>query len=200
MSDYETAAAHRLRQVANRGRYDRETVHAILDAGLVAHVAFVAEAGPVALPMFYVRDGESVLVHGSRKSRFMRVLGMGAPLCLTVTLLDGLVLARSAFHHSMNYRSVMVHGAGVPLPADEKLAALALFTERARAGRSREARPPNALELKATEILRIPLLEVAAKVRDGGPNDEAADMSWPVWAGVIPIEQTMGEPVEWPSS
>ena len=195
MTDYPTAARHRVRQVAARGVYDRETVHAILDAGFVAHVAFVAESGPVSLPMFYVRDGESVLVHGSRKSRFMRVLGAGAPLCLTVTLLDGLVLARSAFHHSMNYRSVMVHGRGVALPADEKPAALDLFTERVQPGRARQARAANTQELKATEILRIALVDVAAKTRSGGPNDDAEDMDWPVWAGVIPIEQRMGEAV-----
>jgi nitroimidazol reductase NimA-like FMN-containing flavoprotein (pyridoxamine 5'-phosphate oxidase superfamily) len=199
MTDYPTAAAHRVRQVAQRAHYDRETVHAILDAGLIAHVAFVAEAGPVSLPMFYVRDGEGVLVHGSRKSRFMRELAGGAPLCLTVTLLDGLVLARSAFHHSMNYRSVMVHGRGAPLPASEKSAALALFTERVRQGRAAETRAPNAQELKATEVLRIPLADVAAKVRSGGPNDDAEDMGLPVWAGVIPIEQRMGEPVEYPA-
>ena len=199
MTDYPTAARHRVRQVAARGVYDRETVHAILDAGFVAHVTFVAESGPVSLPMFYVRDDESVLVHGSRKSRFMRVLGAGAPLCLTVTLLDGLVLARSAFHHSMNYRSVMVHGRGVALPADEKPAALDLFTERIQPGRARQARAANAQELKATEILRIALVDVAAKTRSGGPNDDAEDMDWPVWAGVIPIEQRMGEAVAYPS-
>jgi nitroimidazol reductase NimA-like FMN-containing flavoprotein (pyridoxamine 5'-phosphate oxidase superfamily) len=130
-----------------RAHYDRETVHGILDAGYVAHVAFMGEAGPVAMPMFYVRDGESVLLHGSRTSRFMRVLGAGAPLCLTVTLIDGLVLARSAFHHSMNYRSVMAHGRATIVPAEEKLAALALFVERVEAGRSRTARAPNAQEL-----------------------------------------------------
>lgn len=198
MTDYPTAARHRVRQVAQRAHYDRETAHAILDAGYVAHVAFVAEEGPVALPMFYVRDGESVLVHGSRKSRFMRLLSGGAPLCLTVTLLDGLVLARSAFHHSMNYRCVMVHGRGVALPADEKPAALDLFTERVKQGRAMEARSANAQELKATEVLRIALVDVAAKVRAGGPNDDAEDMDWPVWAGVIPIEQRMGEPVAYP--
>lgn len=196
MTDYSTAAAHRVRQVAARAHYDRQTAHAILDAGYVAHVAFVAEAGPVSLPMFYVRDGESVLVHGSRKSRLMKVLAAGADLCLTVTLLDGLVLARSAFHHSMNYRSVMVHGRGVPLPAAEKPAALALFTERVKAGRAAEVRAPNAQELKATEVLRVPLVDVAAKVRTGGPNDDAEDMALPVWAGVVPVEQRLGVPVE----
>lgn len=199
MTDYQTVARHRVRQLAQRAHYDRETVHAILDSGYVAHVAFVAEAEPVALPMFYVRDGESVLVHGSRKSRFMRALAGGAPLCLTVTLLDGLVLARAAFHHSMNYRSVMVHGCGVALSADEKPAALDLFIERVKQGRARQSRPANAQELKATEVLRIELVDVAAKIRAGGPNDDAEDMDWPLWAGVIPIEQRMGEAVAYPS-
>ena len=148
------------------------------------------------MPMFYVRDGESVLLHGSRTSRFMRVLSAGAPLCITVTLIDGLVLARSAFHHSMNYRSVMVHGQGRVLPAAEKPDALALFIERVERGRSKLARPANAQELKATEVLRVPLIEVVAKVRSGGPLDDADDMGLPVWAGVIPVEQRLGAPIE----
>lgn len=196
---YETSAVHRVRQVPQRAQYDRETVHGILDAGFVAHVAFVAEAGPVVIPMVYVRDGESVLLHGSRKSRFMRVLAAGAPLCLTVTHVDGLVLARSAFHHSMNFRSVVAHGAAAPVAVGKKAAALALFVERLTAGRSREARAPNAQELKATEVLRLPLVEVAAKVRTGGPIDDAEDMDLPIWAGVIPVELRLGEPVEWPA-
>lgn len=198
MADYPTAAVYRVRQVAQRAHYDRETVHAILDAGYVAHVALIAAARPVALPMFYVRDGESVLVHGSRKSRFMRTLATGAPLCLTVTLLDGLVLARSAFHHSMNYRSVMVHGRGVTLQPNEKPAALDLFTERVSSGRALDVRAANAQELKATEILRIALVDVVAKIRTGGPIDDAEDMDRPVWAGVIPIEQQRGEAVAYP--
>lgn len=199
MNEYLTSPPHRVRQVARRAHYDRETVHAILDDGLVAHVGFMGAGGPVSLPMFYVRDGESVLVHGSRTSRFMRTLAAGAPLCLTVTLVDGLVLARSAFHHSMNYRSVMVHGVATPLPAEEKPGALDLFTERVEAGRSRVARPANPIELKATEVLRLPLVEVAAKVRTGGPNDDPEDMDLPVWAGVVPVQLAMGLPVEWPA-
>src|SRR3990167_3740600 len=130
MSDYQTSEPFRVRQAPKRAAYDRETVHAILDAGYVAHVAFATEAGPVALPMFYVRDGESVLVHGSRKSRFMRLLSAGQPVCLTVTHMDGLVLARSAFHHSMNYRSVMAHGVPAMVTEAEKPRALDLFTRR----------------------------------------------------------------------
>ncbi|MDR3499455.1 MAG: pyridoxamine 5'-phosphate oxidase family protein [Parvibaculum sp.] len=196
MTDYQTSAVHRPRQRAMRAHYDRETVHGILDAAYVAHVAFMGEAGPVAMPMFYVRDGESVLLHGSRTSRFMRVLSAGAPLCVTVTLIDGLVLARSAFHHSMNYRSVMLHGQGRVLPAAEKPDALALFIERVERGRSKLARSANAQELKATEVLRVPLVEVVAKVRSGGPLDDAEDMGLPVWAGVIPVELRLGAPIE----
>ncbi|MGV8998506.1 MAG: pyridoxamine 5'-phosphate oxidase family protein [Parvibaculaceae bacterium] len=194
MSDYQTEAAHRVRQTAARARYDHETVHAILDAGLVAHVAFMSDMGPVSLPMFYVRDGERVLVHASRKSRFMRVLAEGAPLCLTVTLVDGLVMARSAFHHSMNYRSVMVHGQARVLPSEQKSAALDLFVERVEKGRSAHVRAPNIQEMKATDVLAIPLEQVVAKVRDGGPNDDPEDMDLPVWAGVIPLVQQAGEP------
>ena len=195
MSDYQTSEPYRVRQVPKRAAYDRETVHAILDAGYVAHVAFVANAGPVALPLFYVRDGESVLFHGSRKSRFMRLLSEGAPLCFTVTHMDGLVLARSAFHHSMNYRSVMVHGAAEAVAEADKARALDLFTARVRSGRPAEARPANAQELKATAVLRLPLVDVAAKVRTGGPLDDPEDMDLPVWAGVVPMAVTFGEPV-----
>lgn len=193
VSDYQTMAGHRVRQTAGRARYDEATAHAILDEGLVAHVAFMSEMGPVSLPMFYVRDGSRVLVHASRKSRFMRTLAEGAPLCLTVTLVDGLVMARSAFHHSMNYRSVMVHGQGRILPLEQKPAALDLFVERVEKGRSAHVRAPNIQEMKATDVLAIPLEQVVAKVRTGGPNDDPEDMDLPVWAGVVPLVQHKGE-------
>ena len=195
MSNYETSAAHRVRQVPKRATYDRPTVHDILDAGYVAHVAFMGGAGPVALPMVYVRDGESVLLHGSRKSRLMRMIGGGVPICLTVTLIDGLVLARSAFHHSMNYRSVMAHGVAETVAEAEKPRALDLFTTRVRQGHPPETRPANAQELKATQVLRLPLVEVAAKVRSGGPLDDPEDMDLPVWAGIVPMQTVFGEPV-----
>lgn len=195
MSDYRTSKPYRVRQLAKRAAYDRETVHAILDEGYLAHIGFSTEAGPVALPVFYVRDGESVLFHGSRKARFMRVLAEGAPMCFTVTHVDGLVLARSAFHHSMNYRSVMAHGRAEVLSGAEKDRAMALFTARVRVGRPGGERLANAQEAKATEVLRLPLTEVAAKVRTGGPLDDAEDMALPVWAGVIPMQMTFGEPV-----
>lgn len=195
MNGYKTSDPFRVRQNVKRASYDHETVHAILDAGYVAHVAFATEAGPVALPMFYVRDGESVLVHGSRKSRFMQLLSAGQPVCLTVTHMDGLVLARSAFHHSMNYRSVMAHGVPEVVAEADKARALDLFTRRVREGRALETRPANAQETKATAILRLPLVEVAAKVRTGGPLDDPEDMALPVWAGVVPMQMTFGEPV-----
>lgn len=196
MSEYPTKKPYRVRQAAKRGSYDRETVHAILDAGYVAHIAFVTEFGPVALPMFYVRDGESVLFHGSRKARFLKELGPGKDICLTVTHLDGLVLARSAFHHSMNYRSVMAHGQTelVTDPA-EKDRAMALFTARVRDGRPGGERAPNAKELKATEVLRLPLVQVSAKARTGGPIDDEEDIRLPVWAGVVPMQVMFGEAV-----
>jgi nitroimidazol reductase NimA-like FMN-containing flavoprotein (pyridoxamine 5'-phosphate oxidase superfamily) len=195
MSDYQTSKAYRVRQAPKRASYDRALVHSILDEGYVGHLAFMADGMPVALPMFYVRDGESVLLHGSRKSRLMQRLAGGAPLCLTVTHLDGLVLARSAFHHSMNYRSVMVHGCAKPLAGEEKARAMALITARVREGRPSGERPVNAQEAKATEMLCLPLIEVAAKVRTGGPLDDEEDMVLPVWAGVIPMQVVFGEPV-----
>jgi len=196
MSDYPTTRPYRVRQAARRGSYDRETVHAILDAGYVAHIAFVTPSGPVALPMFYVRDGESVLFHGSRQARFLKELSQGADMCFTVTHLDGLVLARSAFHHSMNYRSVMAHGQPESVSGEAKDRAMALFTARLRADRASGERPANAKELRATEVLRLPLVQVAAKVRTGGPIDDQEDMALPVWAGVVPMSVAFGEAVK----
>src|SRR5690554_185192 len=195
MCDYQTSKTYRVRQAPKRASYDRALVHSILDEGYVAHIAFVVDGLPVALPMFYVRDGDSVLLHGSRKSRLMKHLGDGAPLCLTVTHLDGLVLARSAFHHSMNYRSVMVHGRAERVTGEEKALAMALITARVREGRSSGERPVNVQEGKATEMLRLPIIEVAAKVRTGGPVDDEEDMALPVWAGVIPMRLVFGESV-----
>jgi len=195
MSEYCPAQPYRVRQVRKRAVYDRDAVHAILDEGYVAHVAFTTDTGPVAVPMFYVRDGESVLLHGSRKSRLMQRLVGGLPICLTVTHLDGLVLARSAFHHSMNYRSVMAHGRVDVVSGAAKTRAMALITERVRAARPDGVRPANAQETRATEIVRLPLVEVAAKARSGGPVDDPEDLARPVWAGVVPMRMMFGEPV-----
>jgi len=183
-------------RVHQRADYSRDTVHGILDEGYVAHVAFVHDDAPVVIPIFYVRDGEGLLIHGSRKTRMFTTLAQGVPLCATVTHLDGLVLARSWFHHSMNYRSVVVHGVAEQVTGeDARMEALRLVMERIAPGRSETSRPPHAQEMKATMVLRIPLEEAVAKVRTGGPNDDEDDLDLPYWAGCVPIEMVHRPPL-----
>lgn len=184
-----------VRRRANRGRYDAETVHAVLDEGLVCHLAVADDEGPIVLPTGYVRIGDEVVVHGSAANRLLRLAADGRPLCLTVTLLDGLVLARSAFNHSMNYRSVVAFGRARVVEGEEKERALAAFVEHVVPGRSAVARPPTPRELDATLVLALPLREASAKVRTGPPHDDEADMALDVWAGVIPLTLVQGEPV-----
>ena len=176
-----------VRRNPKRGAYDREVVNAILDAGIVAHVGFVHDGQPFVIPMSYVRDGDRLLLHGAGGSRLMRSLASGAPACVTVTLLDGIVLARSVFHHSMNYRSVVALGSAKKLDGAEKAAALAALVEGLVPGRSGEARGPDRAELAATMILAFPLDEVSAKARSGPPADDPADLDLPIWAGTIPL-------------
>ena len=178
----------RVRRLPQRGVYDRAVVHAILDEALVCHVGFVVDGQPYVIPTIHARVGEVLYVHGSAASRMLRTLREGVPVSVTVTLLDGLVLARSAFHHSMNYRSVIALGAAseVADPA-EKRAALDAIVEHVAPGRSAEVRPPSDLEMKATLVLKLPLEEVSAKVRTGPPVDDDDDYALPVWAGVIPL-------------
>jgi len=186
----------RVRREPERGAYDRETIDAILDEGVVCHLGFVQEEQPYVIPTLYGRIGDEVYVHGSSASRMLRTLKDGVDACLTVTLIDGLVLARSIFNHSINYRSVVVLGRAVAVEdADEKAHALEIFSARLLPGRWAEARAPTATELKATSILRMPLDEASAKVRSGPPQDDEADYGWPVWAGVIPLTVVAGEPV-----
>jgi nitroimidazol reductase NimA-like FMN-containing flavoprotein (pyridoxamine 5'-phosphate oxidase superfamily) len=184
-----------------RGVYNRAAIDAILDEALVAHLAFTGEDGqPYAIPTLHARVGDEVWVHGSSASRTLRMLGRGARACLTVTLLDGLVFARSIFNHSVNYRSVLVLGeARAVTGADDKRAALAAFAERVAPGRWADARPPTASELKATSILALPLDEASAKVRTGPPVDGEADHALDVWAGVVPVRLVRGEPVPDPA-
>jgi nitroimidazol reductase NimA-like FMN-containing flavoprotein (pyridoxamine 5'-phosphate oxidase superfamily) len=157
-------------------------------------LAVTTDSGPRVLPIMHTRLGEVVYVHGSVANRTLREAS-GQPVCLAVTLLDALVLARSAFHHSMNYRSVVVYGtAGVVVDPDEKRSALDAIVERSAPGRAAEARPPTEAEMRSTLVLSIPLVEVSAKVRTGGPIDDEADMSWPVWAGIIPLQLVAGDP------
>lgn len=171
-----------------RGSHDREVLDGILDEGLVAHVGIVEEDGrPVVIPTGYVRDGDRLLLHGSKAGRLMRALAAGRDACVTVTLVDGLVLARSGFNHSMNYRSAVVFGRARPVPDAGKEAALRTYMERLVPGRWDKLRPVTAKELAATEVVEFPLEEASAKVRSGGVKDEPLDLGWPVWAGVVPL-------------
>ncbi|MEV7129438.1 pyridoxamine 5'-phosphate oxidase family protein [Streptomyces sp. NPDC093260] len=182
-----------------RASYDKELVHAILDEGYVCHVGFVRDGAPVVLPTLYGRVGERLYVHGSTGSRPLRMAGQadpGLPVCLTVTHVDGLVLARSAFHHSINYRSVVVHGiAHQVTDPQEKRTALDALVDHVVPGRAADSRPANAKELAATAVLRIDLAEVSAKLRTGGVNDEPEDLSLPHWAGVVPVDRRYGAPL-----
>jgi uncharacterized protein len=173
---------------ANRAVYDREAIYKILDEGFVCHVGFAAEGQPFVIPTMFARLGDAIYFHGSAASRMLRGAAGGLPVCITVTLADGLVLARSVFNHSMNYRSVVALGtASLISEPEEKLAALRAFTEKLLPGRWEDARQPNEQELKATSILKLPLTEVSAKVRTGGVEDDAPDYELSVWAGIIPL-------------
>lgn len=186
----------RVRRLPARASYDRDVVHAILDAGRVAHVGFVRGDQPIVIPMAYVRDGESLLLHGSTRAGVMTALAAGVPACATVTLLDGLVLARSSFHHSVNYRSVAVLGRGREVRDEAaKCRALDVFMENFVPGRLAEIRGPNPQELKATLVIELPIEEVVAKQRTGGPIDDDEDMALPVWAGVVPLTVQAASPV-----
>jgi nitroimidazol reductase NimA-like FMN-containing flavoprotein (pyridoxamine 5'-phosphate oxidase superfamily) len=186
----------RLRRLPARGMFDRAAIYRILDEGFVCHIAFAVDGQPYAIPTGYARLGEKVYLHGSAASRMVRELSAGLDMCLTVTLIDGLVLARSAFHHSMNYRSVVVLGtAHLVDDRDEKLAALHAFTNHVVPARWPELRPITDQELKGTSVLALPIREASAKVRTGPPLDDEEDLAWPVWAGVVPLISTPGEPV-----
>lgn len=185
----------RVRRMPARADYERETIDAILDEGLVAHLGFAVDEQPYVVPTLHARVGEQVYFHGSSASRTVRALAAGAQMCLTVTLIDGLVLARSAVHHSVNYRSVVVLGQAraIEQPA-EKMAAIEAFTERLIPGRWEEVRSPTAKELKAIQVLALPLSEASAKLRVGPPVDDEEDYALDTWAGVIPLSRTAGEP------
>lgn len=178
----------RVRRVPKRGVYERSAIDAILDEALICHVGFVHGAQPFVIPTIHWRIGDELFIHGSAVSRMIEQGGSEAPLCITVTLLDGVVLARSAFHHSMNYRSVVILGqARVVSDADEKLNSLTVLVNRFSPGRAERVRAPNPQELKATTVLALPIAEASAKVRTGGPIDDEEDLQRPVWAGVIPL-------------
>jgi nitroimidazol reductase NimA-like FMN-containing flavoprotein (pyridoxamine 5'-phosphate oxidase superfamily) len=189
----------KVRRLAERGRYDRATIHAVLDEAYLAHVGFVVDGEPRVLPMTYGRIDDVLYLHGAAGNAMLRA-SSGAEVCVTVTLLDGLVLARSAFHHSMNHRSVVLLGTATKVDDDaEKRRALDAVVEHVLPGRSQVARPSNDVELRKTMVLRLPIAEGSAKVRTGGPVDEPEDMDLPVWAGVVPLRLVADAPVQDPT-
>jgi nitroimidazol reductase NimA-like FMN-containing flavoprotein (pyridoxamine 5'-phosphate oxidase superfamily) len=192
--EFPVTPQNRLRQLADKGHYDRETVFAILDAGLVAQVAFTTADGPVVVPMIYARDGDTIYLHGARKARVIRMLEQTDTACVNVTLVDGIVLARSAFNSSMNYRSVTLFGRPELVDdRDGKLHAMRLISEHLMPGRWDELRAPHEREIKMTGVIRLPIASASAKVSAGPPDDEDDDYAIPVWAGVIPIACSAGE-------
>jgi uncharacterized protein len=194
--DFSQTERTTLKRLPKRGVYDREVVYGILDEAFICHVGFVADDRPVVIPTGFGRLDDRLYIHGSQASRMLRTVAGGIDVCVTVTLLDGLVLARSAFHHSMNYRSVVIFGrASIVEEREEKLAALVAFSEHVVPGRWAEVREPTEQELKATTVLSLPLAEVSAKVRTGPPLDDEEDYALPVWAGVIPLRLNAGAPI-----
>lgn len=196
MSDFTPTERTQVKRLPKRGKYERDTVFAILDEGFVCHVGFNVDGQPYVIPTNYGRSGDTLYLHGSAASRMLRTLSEGVAMSVTVTHVDGLVLARSAFHHSVNYRSVVILGIArlVSDPA-EKMEVLRVFTEHVMKGRWDDVRQPTEQELKATTVLALPLEEVSAKVRTGGPIDDEEDYALPVWAGVLPLETSVKEPI-----
>ena len=196
MSEFSKTERNQVRRVAKRGKYDRETINAILDEGYLCHVGFSVGEQPFVIPTLYARIDDSIIIHGSSISRMLKNIEEGVRVCVTVTLVDGLVLARSAFHHSMNYRSVVVHGwlRRITEP-EEKEAALIAVTDHILPGRWDEVRPMTDKEFKSTGVLAIDIEAASAKIRSGPPVDEDEDYALPVWAGVLPTPLTFGEPI-----
>ena len=196
MSQFKKTTRSTVRRLPKRGSYDETTVHAILDQGMLCHVGLANDDGPVVIPMGYARRGDELLLHGSAKSRLLNDMAKGSPVCITVTLLDGLVLARSSFHHSMNYRSVVLFGRAEPIrDPREKAAALDAIVEHLVPGRTKDARGANDRELDATLVVRVPIREASAKIRSGPPVDDEEDLALEMWAGVVPFEHRTGEPI-----
>ena len=186
----------KIKRLPKRGSHERELIYSILDEALIAHVGFITNNQPFVIPMAYGRKGDRLYLHGSSVSRLLKTLEQGVDVCLTVTLLDALVVARSLFHHSMNYRSVVLFGKAKLVEAEsEKMTALKAFTDQMILGRWQEARIPNSSELKATTVLSFPIEEGSAKVRTGPPSDDAEDYDLPIWAGELPLKVTAGVPI-----
>jgi nitroimidazol reductase NimA-like FMN-containing flavoprotein (pyridoxamine 5'-phosphate oxidase superfamily) len=199
MATFPLTERNQVRRLKARGNYDRDVVHSILDEAIVCHVGFVADGQPYVIPTIHVRVGEMLYLHGAPANHMLKSLNAGGQICVTVTLLDGLVLARSAFHHSMNYRSVCLFGEAIEVvDREEKLTALAALVQHVVPGREADARPTNEAELRAVQLSRLPITEASAKLRSGPPIDDPEDMDLPIWAGVIPLHQVAGPPVPAP--
>jgi nitroimidazol reductase NimA-like FMN-containing flavoprotein (pyridoxamine 5'-phosphate oxidase superfamily) len=196
MTEFSKTDRSRIKRLAKRGYYDLEMIYPILDEALISHVGFVENNQPFVIPINFARVGDTIVLHGAKASRLLKHIEAGHPVCIEVTLVDGLVLARAVFHHSVNYRSVVLFGTGQAVNEDqEKLAALEAITEHILPGRWREARLPNRKELDATSVVSIKIHEASAKVRSGPPGDDEADYALPVWAGLLPFQETCLPPV-----
>lgn len=194
MSDFAKTTLNQVKRIPKRGAYDKETIYHLIDQSIICYVAFVQDGQPFIIPTLHARQGDNILLHGSSASRMMRHLAAGNQVCINITMVDGIVLARSVFHHSMNYRSVVLFGKGQLVSDEEKMAGLQLFTDRIMPGRWDDARQPNKQEMKATTIVSIPIESASAKVRVGPPGDDDEDYALPIWAGVVPITQQAGTP------
>jgi len=199
MNNYSKSSRNTVKRSAKRGHYDKETVHQILDAGYICHVGFTIGDQPYVIPNAYGRDGDTIYLHGAVGNRMLNQLEKGIPVCVTVTHTDGIVLARSAMHHSFNYRSALLFGTARLVPDSEKEHALFVITEQILKGRWDEVRTPNEQELKATKVLAMDIAEASAKIRTGPPKDDEADYDLPVWAGVLPLEVATREAIPDPA-
>ena len=199
MSKFTPTERTKVRRLPDRGKYDAESVYGILDEAFICHVGFVVEGQPYVIPTGFARVNDTLYIHGSAASRMLRTLADGVQVCVTVTLIDGIVMARSGFHSSMNYRSVVILGRATQVEGRaEKLAALAAFSEKVMPGRWKDLRDTTDAELKGTLVLTLPLKEVSAKVRTGPPKDDEVDYALPLWAGVVPLKVTAGNPIDDP--
>ncbi|UII34950.1 pyridoxamine 5'-phosphate oxidase family protein [Fulvivirga ulvae] len=196
MEQFEVTTRNKVKRVPERGHYDKSTVYEILDAGFLCHISFVVDGRPMIIPTFYGREGNQLYIHGATTSRMIKNLKEGVPMTLAVSHVDGLVLARSAFHHSMNYRSVVVFGTARVVADEDKDHALYVMSEHLIEGRWQEVRPPNANELKATTVLAIEMEQASAKIRTGPPKDDKEDYDLDIWAGVVPLGMGIGSPVK----
>ena len=197
MSQFARTNHNQVRRLPDRARYDKQTIYRIIDEALYCHVSFAEEGRPFIIPTIHARLGDTLILHGAKASRLLKQVESGAPLCVAITLLDGLVFARSVFHHSMNYRSVVIFGAGRAIQGDEeKLRALEALTEHVAHGRWADVRKPSQRELNATSVVAIDIQHASAKLRSGPPSDDEEDYALPVWAGVLPMQQGAGAPID----